>query len=282
MPNQPIRQANPPKPGERPKPKPRNFPMRIAGAREGAYGERVCYIGQPLTGKTTSLVTWPGLVILQWDDERTTTDTSGVQCPVIELPDWETWEQMVLPRIRTRARLQELVNEFPGFEDYQVKSLGVDSYTGMGEKCEASLRQNGNYKDMRQMYGDKLNLMRESQRVLMGVTKPTAGTPAWNLVGCVHEQVDTAMIDNKEAITDIHAAIGGQFGKNFAKDWGTFLWCFIELPKTADGTLIHGKKALYYCRTDPIDAWRRGVDRKNKLPRKVSGKYEELIEYWNT
>ena len=279
MPTIPTKQSNAPKLASRPKPVPRAFP--IAANTKHTTGERVVYIGKPLTGKTKRLLTWPGLVVIQWEDESTTLEQSGIECPVITIPDWPTWEQLVLPKLRNRSLLQQLVNEMPGFESYKIETIGFDSYTSMDIKCESFLRETGGFRDTRQMYGEKLQALYKTQRVLMDLTKPTASLPGWHFVATVHEHVETSIVDNKEVIEDIRASVSGKFGKNFAKDWGLILWCFVDVPTAQDGTILRGKKPVYYCRTDVIDAWRKAVDRTGRLPSRVEGSYPDIKQYWS-
>lgn len=272
----PIRRNNPPAPGPRPAPARKPFPLSTT--RSGRGGERALYIGPPLTGKTTYMITWPGLVVLQFDDERTTLDELAPGIPVVEVRNWAEWQQLILPKLRSRALFtQEIQEKHPG---YGIQTIAVDSYTGLDEKCEAYWREQG-FKDNRQMYGAKLDNLCGTQGTLMDLTRPDPQGNRWNLVGCAHEDVRmTQDDDGKGQITEVRAAITGKFGQNFFKSWGTILWCFKQTHTAANGSLIRGTAPSYFCRTDTIDRWRSGVDRKNKLPSKVGGSYEELMSYW--
>ena len=276
-----IKTNQPPKPGARPAPTRRPLPIR--SSKLAKRGRSVLYIGKNATGKTLRALSWPGPLILQFDPERETADNYETELPIIEVSDWSTWEQLILPVLGSRQRTQEAIADF-GFPDYQVQTVVVDSYTGLDQMCETEMRKREPTNNQR-MYGEKLLALRETQRILSALTQLSEDTAPWNLVGCVHEQVDMTTIEVngkfKEVTDDIRASISGRFGKHFFGHWGTILWCMVDVPTTRDGELIRGKSANYYCRTDPIDQWRRGVDRAGKLPAKVAGDYADLMSYWS-
>jgi len=276
-----IRTAQPPKPGPRPAPQRRALPVRSNKLQKG--GRSVLYIGANATGKTLRSLSWPGVVLLQFDPEQQRASSLDEEIPVVDIPSWDLCEQLIAPSLKSRQRFQEMIQE-QGFPDYEIKTLVVDSYTGLDEMCETTMR--ARYSKKFDMFDEKRLALREFQQTLGDLTRPRLNElPPWNLIGCVHERVDTVSIKDsdgtfKEVTDGIRASISGQFGKRFFSYWGVVLWCMIDVPTTQTGEIIRGKKPTYYCRTDPIDQWRKGVDRAGKLPSRVAGDYADLMSYW--
>lgn len=254
----------------------------------GEAGSRCLYIGPPLTGKTTKMLTWPGVVFIQFDEERSVVDGSRTPIPVISVSDWGDWSGRILPAIKSRQRLQTLVSSIPGFESYTVRTVAIDSFTGMGEMCETHFRSL--HTNTMRMYGDKLVALRQTKDDLFSICRPSASGTPLNLIGAVHERALTRSVKNakgefEEIIEAIIPSITGQFGERFLEYWAVILWCMKEVPAAADGELLKNKPVSYFCRTDPIDAHRSGVDRLGggrlpRLPPRVSGSYPDLMKHW--
>jgi hypothetical protein len=239
-------------------------------------GTSALYIGKFGTGKTRNMLSWPRPVWVQTAIEKTTLSAHPEDLPVIEVTTWDEWRRVV-PFLRSRAKLLELVRKDQRFTDYEPLGLIMDDWTSLAEMAHnQGNRESGG--DTRAAYGFLLNAMLEAKDVLFACTR---WSEPFYFTSAIHEREKWKTVNNVEVVDEVIPTIAGQFGEQkFFMNFGTVLWAMREAYGTPDGGLQRGKAPKFYCRTDQIDAYRRGFDRWGKLPAEVAGDFNTLAGYW--
>lgn len=239
-------------------------------------GQRVLYIGKYGTGKTRNMLTWPGVVMVQTAIEDTTLKAHGADVPVLDATSWQEWKRLQ-PVLRSREKLLATVQRDPRFAEYEVLGVALDDWTALAEMAHNQANA-GSGGDSRAAYGGLLNAMLEAKDVLFACTR-------WReplyFISAIHEREKWKTVNNVEVLDDVLPTIAGSFGEQkFFSYFATVLWAQRQHYPTPDGGLQRGKEPRFYCRTDQIDAYRRGFDRWGKLPAEVAGDYPTLAGYW--
>lgn len=269
--------------------------MRISAGHDpnALGGLKTLYWGPPFSYKTKLMLSWPGVVIVQLDPDRATVYAHEFEPPLIEVADWDEWNDVILPKITSR-QIKELIWEIPGFENYARDvakwTIAIDSFTRLGELAEEKAKSLE--ADQRRWYGKKYDLLLDTMNKLNGiVTVHPKLPPPVNLIGSIHERerfIDVPNPNGKGMIQQLDrigpSITGGMFEK-FPQYWSTILLTDTMIPSNKEGDALPGAKHQHFCHTVPPDRFRRMGDRLSggrlpPLPPKVEGTYASLAKHW--
>jgi len=272
-------------------------PAHQAGLKVGLWGDYG-------TLKTTYLLSFPGVFVLNFDQQTSTIRGQAFNVPYIQVRDFAHMKQ--LEQLIAQRQLTALVRTIPGFEDYTVQTIGVDSSSSQGEmiaaECDRLMRQgtfstkSGN-DDMQKWFAKKLALHNEWLKAVGEASQYLAGRDHYHVVTTMHEKIKW---DERGNIVEVRAAIDGDIGRRiFGKQDANF-YCEKDSPiveatgkvMRAGGELASPKPTVW---TIPFDKWHKPVlDRIGRpggrfkvLPASFTpppidqgGLWAALCEYW--
>jgi hypothetical protein len=257
-------------------------------------GTSVVYWGPSLSGKTHCGLTWPGPFVIQWDTNSDTLEKFPhipYIRPGIGLPESrKNWTPVrhfitdIVPAIQNR-KLTELVRQMPGFEDYKVETVFLDSFTSMAMAIKHDWQGSAGNKMGYDGWENYLTRLTDWTVFMVGATKPDAYDPnkeCYNFVASVHE---TLLTNDAGNVIDVKPSVQGAFQAHMLGHFENvfFTKCIPEDQKARDGVLE--RVAKYWIYTVPPDSWRVcgdriGGGRYKKLPAKMGGTYLELAKAW--
>jgi hypothetical protein len=242
-----------------------------------AAGKNVCYWGTQKTGKTFYACSYPNPVCIVLDPNLGTLNEHP-HIPQLIPESWDQIERDILPAIKQR-RMTELLQASgnPAWQDYEVQTIIVDSYTHLAMLIKSELTYDSD-KEMGYDGWDKYQArLKKVLRTHTQAALPLPGKPFYHAVGTIHEKW---MTNEKGEIQGCGPAIQGSANETFFSFWSAILATDKRVTETGAG-IQKTTKVEYFCHTIPPDRHRKEVvDPTGELPPKTGGRYEDLMKHW--
>lgn len=257
-------------------------------------GLKVCLWGDYGSLKTTYLLSFPGVFILNFDPQASTIQGQPFRVPYIQIRDYK--HMLEVEKFVTARRMSELAQAV-GFDGYKVQTIGVDSSTFQGHmiaaECDRSdhTTKSGAF-DGQKWYLDKLKLHNRWLMAMGDASKVLPGKEHYNIVTTAHEKIH---YDEKGNIKAISAAIDGDAKTRIFGTQDINLYCEkVDNINEATGKVIQNTRPTPKVYTAPHTKWHRPVldrigigGRYNVLPRTIEppplsegGLWGELKRLW--
>lgn len=256
---------------------PAQAPLQMA--QVSARGQSGCYMGRPLSGKTTWLCSWPGNVIWSFDPPGATGTALGHASglPVVS-PTLDDFHDRVLPAIQYRE-VERLVQGIvrgtdTPYASYVVRANSLDSWS----HYQAQVVSHYLAKfpgDTRAAWGQIRERCMLTQRILANSTVPDRNGKYYHYLATVHEEefegeVADAKGNKRMDVVEVGATLQGGFYKVFFSSFSFVVHCvpagggYVVRSKATNLRSMLGDRSGY----------------AGKLPPECAGDYATMAKHW--
>lgn len=259
----------------------------------GRAGVKFGLWGAGLSGKTSHALSFPGTLVLNFDPTTSTLTGQPYAVPYIQVRDYR--HMLALAVVAENRQLSDLVRTMPGFADYRVRNLIIDSSTFQGHMIEEWLdtqtfASKRGADDTRARYQEKLRVLNRFGRSMDKAAEYRAGKEQYSIITTIHEKVQ---LDEKGNITNIKADISGDYNRLIFQHNDINLFCELVTNAASDGRAIANTRPTAVVWTIPPTKWHNvvndrlgGKGRYKLLPPKMElradgpGLWPELCKHW--
>ena len=243
------------------------YTIAQTGLPEGHAKRSTLLWGPSQTGKTHCAMTWPSPFFIYFDPDTQTLEGTASRVPFIHVPDLKTMEQ-IAEDVR-HGRMTELVRTLPGFEDYTVQTVVLDSASALGRMVDDEQKDNGVVGIPR--WDAKKQQLHKIFLHLIAGSKWSAAREQYYLVVTAHEAEKT---DSEGNVREVVTSISGKFGEELFQYFSDI----ILTRRTS------GQNPKFHARTSAPNAHYKSVGMRainNPPPVLEQGAtYPELARYW--